>query len=177
VAGSPNDEEFVALARLMRAHGNRGELIAELESDDNRIFERFSEVYLWDGSLRRQRARVERSWPHKGRLVVKFEGVDSIEQAQALAGLVVQIPAALRPPAPEGRFYVTDLIGCRVLEKSSGRFLGEVQGLLETGGVPLLEVKSGEREILIPLARSICLEVNPSQRLIRVDLPEGLDEL
>ncbi len=176
MAAGPNDEEFVALARLMRAHGNRGELIAELESDDNRIFERFSEVYLWDGS-RRQRARIERSWPHKGRVVLKFEGVDSIERAQALAGFVVQVPAALRPPAPEGRFYVADLIGCRVLERVSGRFLGEVQGLLETGGVPLLEVKSEAREILIPLARPICVEVNPSQRLIRVDLPEGLDEL
>ena len=169
--------QFVTVARLVRAHGNRGELAAELESDDAGILKLFPEVHLWDGAGRREIARISETWPHKNRLIVKFDGINTIGEAERLAGWEVQIPAERRPPAPAGRFYVSDLIGCRVLEARTGRLLGEVRDVVETGAAPLLEVRSEQREILIPLASSICVEVDTARRVIRAELPGGLEEL
>ncbi len=167
----------MTVARLVRARGNQGELAAELETDDPRIFEHFPEVYLWDGRARREIRRVSRAWPHKGRLILKFDGVDTIDDAERLAGWQVQIAMSERPAAPEGRYYIAELIGCRVVEARSGRLLGEITGLLETGGAPVLEVKSGDRELLIPFASSICPEIDTAQGIVRVELPEGLEGL
>ena len=175
--GSASGAGYVTVARLVRPQGNRGELAAELESDDATIFERFPEVQLWDGAGRRETARIRETWPHKNRLILKFEGIDTIDQAERLAGWEVQIPAEQRHQAPAGRYYVADLVGCRLLEAVSGRLVGEVQEVVETGGAPLLRVSAGEREILVPFASAICVEVDTTRRVIRVRLPEGLEEL
>ncbi|MBI3665980.1 MAG: 16S rRNA processing protein RimM [Acidobacteria bacterium] len=177
MAGPTSDSSFLTVARLLRTRGNRGELVAELESDDPGIFALFPEVYLWDGAGCRKAARVHRTWLHKNRLILQFDGIDSISEAERLAGWEVQIPAARRPAPPAGRYYAADLVGCRVLEARSGRLLGEVRGLLETGGASLLQVETGGGEVLVPFASSICTEIDPAQRVIRVDLPEGLEEL
>lgn len=177
MSGRAGEARFLTVARLVRARGNRGEVVAAIESDDAAVLDQFPQVHLWDGKGRRRPARILEAWPHKNRLILKFEGIDTIEQAEGLAGWEVQIPEALRPPAPPGRFYVADLIGSSVWEAHSGRLLGEVSGMIETGAAPLLEVKSGERAILIPFATPICVEVDPVKRIIRVELPEGLEEL
>ena len=177
MAGPTSGSPFVTVARLVRPRGNRGELAAELESDDAAILALCPEVCLWDGAGRWQAARIRRTWQHKGRAILQFEGIDSISEAERFSGWEVQIPAERRPAAPPGRYYVTDLVGCRVLEERSGRPLGEVRGLMETGGAPLLQVEGGGEEILIPFASSICVEIDPQQRVIRVDLPEGLEQL
>ena len=177
MAGLTSDSPFLTVARLVRPRGRRGELAAELESDDAGIFSLCPEVYLWDGAMRRQAARICRTWRHKNRQILQFEGVDSISEAEKLTGWEVQIPAGRRPAPPAGRYYVADLVGCRMLEARSGRLVGEVRGLVETGGAPLLQVEAGGKEILIPFASSICTEIDPGRRIIRVDLPEGLEDL
>ena len=168
---------FVTIARLVRPRGNKGELLVELESDDCGVLSSFSEVQLWDGVTRRLPARILEAWPHKGRVVVKLEDVDTIERAESLAGWEIQIPLAQRSPAPQGRFYISDLVGCSVVDRRSNRLVGEVTGIMETGGTPLLEVHGPEREILVPFATAICVEVDTAGRVIRADLPEGLEEL
>jgi len=168
---------YVTVARLVRARGNQGELAAALEADDPQIFEQFPEVYVWDGQARREILRVSRAWPHKDRLILKFAGIDTIDQAERLAGWQVQIAMSERPAAPEGRYYIAELIGCRVVEARSGRLLGEITGLLETGGAPVLEVRNSDRELLIPFASSICPEIDTAHGIVRVELPEGLEEL
>ncbi|MBI3697084.1 MAG: ribosome maturation factor RimM, partial [Acidobacteria bacterium] len=59
----------------------------------------------------------------------------------------------------------------------TGRLLGEVEGWMETGAVPLLRVAGAGREVLVPFAASICVAIDPDERVIRVELPEGLEEL
>jgi 16S rRNA processing protein RimM len=118
---------------------------------------------------------VERSWIHGGNVVLKFRGVDSRTDAEALEGAEIWIPMEARPPAPDGEFYLSDLIGCKVLTRE-GKELGDVEGWQEYGGPPLLEV-GGAREILIPFVRAICVDIDQAARRITVDLPEGLEEL
>lgn len=125
-----------------------------------------------------RRLTVENVWDHEGKLVFKFEGIDSISDAESLAGCDVCVPREERAPLEEGAFYVSDLIGCEVLDFRSGKHLGAVTGWHEFGPAPLLEVRTPEdKELLIPFARSMCREIAPEQRRIVVELPEGLLDL
>jgi 16S rRNA processing protein RimM len=168
---------FLTVARLVRTHGRLGELAAELETDDPGLLAPGREVELWDGAKRRRTSRVAACRTHGARRIVRFEGIDSLSQAEEFAGWQVQIPAGSRSEAPNGRYYIADVVGCEVTDLSTGRRLGQVEGWLETGAVPLLEVREGDCELLVPFARSICVQIEPADRRIRVRLPEGLEDL
>jgi 16S rRNA processing protein RimM len=118
---------------------------------------------------------LERVWYHKDQPIFKFKGVDSIGAAEALAGLEVTIPETERFPLSEDEYFLSDLVGWRMVEDSSGREVGTVTSWQETGGPVLLEVDGGR--VLVPFARSILKKLDPLEREIRVDLPEGLEKL
>jgi len=120
---------------------------------------------------------VENTWMHGDNLILKFKGVDSISDAERLAGFDVGVPIEERTAVPEGEFYQSDLIGCAVID-ATGRTLGTVEGLQETGGPLLLEVKTTNgKELLIPFANAICTKIDTAAKRIEVALPEGLEEL
>jgi 16S rRNA processing protein RimM len=120
---------------------------------------------------------VERTWMHGSHLIFKFKGVDTISDAERLAGAEVSIPIEQRAPVPEGEYYQSDLLGCEVFDPT-GRHLGTVAAWQETAGTPILEVRTpDQKEMLIPFAKSICTKIDPAQRRIEVTLPEGLEDL
>ena len=164
-------DAWVAVAVLGRVRGNRGELTGlDLSGKPDRLA-RLTEVWLFgDGS----RFEVEEVWFHDGRPVFKFRGIDTISDAEPLAGAEVRIPRDRREPPGEGEYYHADLVGCEVFERAGGARLGVVTACHEYGGPLLLEVDGG---LLVPFARSICVEIDPERRRIVVDLPEGLKDL
>lgn len=172
------NEDRVAVARLIRSRGTRGEVLAVSLTSHPEKLSSLEEVRVEiDGNGRM--LRVEEVWFHDGRPVFKFAGVDSIDDAEALRGGEVQVP---RTPPPEGEYAFVDLIGCRVIEGGAAGAgeveIGVVEGVEEFGGPALLRVKSiAGRELLIPFARAICREIDVTNRWIRVELPEGLAEL
>jgi 16S rRNA processing protein RimM len=120
---------------------------------------------------------IERIWTHGDHVVFKFKGVDTISDAERLAGSEVTIPMEQRAPVPEGEYYQSDLLGCDVVDQS-GRSLGTVSGWKETGGVPLLEIRTqAGKELLIPFAKAMLANIDLEHRRIDVNLPEGLDQL
>jgi 16S rRNA processing protein RimM len=173
----PGKGDFVTIARVLRSRGNRGEVAADDLSDGNERFAEGAAVLLTDPAGKRKEAVIESSWYHQGRLILKFEGVDSISDAELLRGSEVRIPRGELGAPPEGEYFYDDLIGTRVLDADSGREIGEVEGVLEAGGNLLLEVRSSGGEILSPFAKHICVEIAPENGVIRVRMPEGLEEL
>jgi len=167
------DENWVAIGRLWRTRGNRGELLGELDSSDPERETKLKEVALEvDG--RRQVMRVEETWRHDGRPVFKFEGVDSISDAEKWEGAEMSVRASEVEPPEEGAYSYADLVGCKVL---GGAEVGVVIEVEAYGGAPLLKVEAADgREILIPFARSICKVIDVASKTIRVELPEGLLE-
>jgi len=120
---------------------------------------------------------VERTWMHGRHIIFKFKGVDTISDAERLAGADVTIPMDQRPAAPEGEYYQSDLVGCEVFDPT-GRLLGTVEAFEETAGAPLLEVRTpAQKEMLVPFAKSICTKIDLERRRIEVTLPEGLEDL
>ena len=117
---------------------------------------------------------VEELWEHKGRTVVKLVGIDSITQAETLEGCEIRIPKAERPPAPDEEYYHDDLVGCRVVDAETGSEVGVVSAWRDYGEGGVLEVND---RVMIPFARSICVEIDVAAKQIRVKLPEGLLDL
>jgi 16S rRNA processing protein RimM len=150
-------------------------LVTEIYSTQPGRAERLREVRLEKDSRSRM-AQVEEFWVHDGRPVFKFEGVDSISDAEVWAGADVLVPESERALPEEGEYSHADLIGCVVLDRVTGKRIGVVEGIEDSGGPVLLRL-GGAKEILIPFARRICSEIDVVRKEIRVDLPEGLLDL
>jgi 16S rRNA processing protein RimM len=171
------------VARILRPHGRRGEVAAEILTDFPDHLTRLRSAALWDGRTEPRDIAIRKCWishSRGGQAIFHFEGSDSISAAEKLVGLEVQIPLSERMALPAGSYYISDLIGCDVSEKG-GATLGRVRDVQFTGegvaGTPLLVVDSPRGELLIPLAQEICVRVDIAARRIEAVLPEGLADL
>lgn len=173
----------VTVARVLRPHGRRGEVAAEILTDFPHRLKILTAAWLCGGSAPDQHRTIRSCWLSQsrgGQAIFHFEDSDSISEAEKLVGLEVRIPLSERIELPEHSYYITDLIGCEVREKDGGA-IGSVRDAQPTGdnvaGTPLLIVDSPTGELLIPLAQEICVRVDTAARLVEVVLPEGLREL
>lgn len=168
-------EDLVAIAKLIKPRGLRGELVAELLTDFPERFENLEAVIgiLPDGT--RRELRIEDAWFQKDRVVLRFEGIDSIEQAEGLRNIEICVPESESVELDEDEFFDWQLEGCEV-KTIEGASIGKVREVMRTGGTENLVVDGDGKEYLIPFAGSICTEIDVEEKLIRVDLPEGLLE-
>ena len=169
-----NTDDWVTLAVLGRTHANRGEITAVAMTSKADRFETLGEACLFKDSDEPQRVEIESVWEHGDRLVFKFRGIDDISSAEVWQGAELRVPAAQRAPLEEGEFYYSDLIGCEVWDRKVGDLVGTVTAMREFGGPGVLELDNG---ILVPFARAICVNIDPGNRRIDVELPDGLREL
>jgi len=175
---------WVLVARLIRSHGRRGELVAEVLTDFPERFHERSRLFLIPpqrvGSRPRE-VHLENFWFLRSRLVMKFQGVDSINDAEALRGFEVAIPAEERAPLEGGAVYVSDLIGCRVIDLNrDGAVVGEIadvdRGSSNTELLVVRRLGSHEKggELLIPFVSKYLTRVDLTNRQLEMRLPEGL---
>jgi 16S rRNA processing protein RimM len=173
-------ERWVVIARILRPRGRHGEVIAEVLTDFPDRFEQLKRAFLEVQAGSPQPIDIAAAWWHGKRLILRFEGTESISQAQQLQGRVLMLPRGERSKLRDNQYYVSDLVGCAV--SLNGRTIGEVIRVEPTGGADLLCVQPPERagkssEILIPFAQEICREVDVAAHRIVIEPPEGLLEL
>jgi 16S rRNA processing protein RimM len=133
---------------------------------------------LWaladDGS--RRELEVEEFWPHKSYLVLKFDGINSISEAETLIGCELQVPETERAELEPGWAYVSDLVGCVIFD--GDREIGQVHDVqFGAGEAPLLIVRAGSKEYEIPYAEAYLTGADLEHKRIRMKLPEGMLEL
>ena len=198
---SGETHRWVALARVLRPRGNKGEVAAELLTDFPERIAAMKEVFLSDsaGKAEPRLAGLRAFWMdrnHPGQGVFHFEGCASISDAEKFRGMDVLIPFEQRVTLPAGKYFVSDLVGCSVFENtverpavrsspcslaSAPELLGAVRDVQRSGedvaGTPLLVVDTHRGELLIPLAEDICTRIDPGARRIDVILPDGLRDL
>jgi 16S rRNA processing protein RimM len=145
---------MVTVGRIVRPHGNRGEVVVAAETDfASERFRQGATLYAWrDGQV--TPLAVTGGREHQGRWLVGFEGVGSIDAAEALRGLELKIPPESVRTPETGSFLVHDLVGCRVTT-TDGRLVGTVEHVQLDAGTPLLGVRSARGEVLVPLAEEI----------------------
>ena len=170
------ENQWVTVARLGRAWGLRGELTATSLTSKPERFQKLEEVFLFRGgeAVAPGRFQVESVREHLRAWLFKFRGVDTMSQAEELERSDVRIPLAQRMALDGSEHYLSDLVGCEVRDRATGDLLGAVTGWEDAGGSGLLEVAG---ELMIPFARSICVEIDTASKKIWVNLPEGLKDL
>jgi 16S rRNA processing protein RimM len=171
--------EFITLACVVKTQGRRGEVAAEIYSD---IPERFTvgmklQALPRDLDGSRRELEVEELWPHRGLLVLKFAGVGSISDAETLIGCELQVPKCQRSELQPGWNYVSDMIGCAVLD--DGREIGRVEDVqFGAGEAPLLIVRDATAKLIeIPLAEAYLETIDVVRKQVRMKLPDGLLEV
>jgi 16S rRNA processing protein RimM len=164
---------------VVKTQGRRGEVAAEILSD---VPDRFTVgmkllALPREAGAGRRELELEELWPHKGLLVLKFAGVDSISEAEALVGCELQVPRSQRSELQAGWNYVSDLVGCAVLDQ--GREIGRIEDVqFGAGEAPLLIVRDGTaKPVEIPFAEAYLDGVDLERKQVRMKLPEGLLEV
>ena len=188
-AGQMDAQAWVWLARIRKAQGRKGEVLAEILTDFPEKFSERKRVWLLaQAGLSGESAReveLRSHWLNKsqaGGVVLHFAGVDSITEAEGLRGLIVAIPRAERAALGEDEVYVGDLIGCQLVDVASEpeRLVGVIEDVdREAGPVALLVVAgaaSGE-EILVPFAKAYLRGIDVEGKRVEMALPEGLVEV
>lgn len=172
---------FLAVARIVRPQGRHGEVAAEILTDFPERFASLRQAFLEKPGESPAPVTVERAWPHKGRMILKLAGIDSINAASELRGRHVLVPREEKVALPPHHFYLWELEGCRVVAEQAGerREVGTVMAVEPTGGVDILHVRAaqGGGEILIPLAQTICTRIDTAGRTIVIEPPEDLLDL
>lgn len=164
--------ELVLVGRVVKPQGRHGELAVAPVSDRPGRFPGLRHAFVAGERGEPRELRITRTWPHKGRYVVKVEGVDSIDDAERLRGQELRIPEQELEALPEGSYYYHQLVGLRV-EDEAGHPLGVVEQVLETGAdTRVLSVKSGRAELLLPFADEFVLRVELDARRIVAVPPE-----
>jgi len=147
-----------------------------VHSDVPDRFYRGMKLWALDEVGGRRELQIEELWPHRGHLVLKFAGVDSISDAETLAVCELQVPVRERATLEPGWNYVSDLMGCVVF--SGDREVGTIQNVqFGAGEAPLLIVSAGSKEYEIPYAEAYLEGVDLKNRRIQMLLPEGLLEV
>ena len=174
-------EEFITVARVAKTQGRRGEVAADLFTDFPERFEQRRHLWALMPDGKRRELDVEEFWPHKGRMVFKFTGVESIDEAEVFLGAEIQIPIEQRAELEDGAFFVSDLKGCAVTARSGNeppRSLGQIDDVIfGAGEAPLLEIHQGKKEYLIPFVEKFVERMNLAAREIAMVVPEGMLEL
>lgn len=173
------EADYLTLARITRPRGNRGEVTAENLTDSLRGFAKGNRLEARLPNRRPFEVEVEEAWEHNGRLVLKFAGYDSISAAEGLRFAEVRTKRASLEPLPEGEYFLDDLIGCKMIDHADGREVGTVAEVYDPpGGVLLFAVHDEQgKELLVPFADEICLEIEIEAKRILVRLPEGMEDL
>jgi 16S rRNA processing protein RimM len=173
-------DEFITIAKVAKTQGRRGEVAAELFTDFPERFEERRQLWALNERGERRELQLEDFWPHKGQMVLKFAGIDSINDAELLLRSEIQIPREQRAELEEGAVYVSELLGCTVADvtNEAAHELGTVANIdFSAGEAPLLVVKDGPKEYLIPFVESFLRRVDYAGRRIEMLLPEGMLEL
>jgi 16S rRNA processing protein RimM len=170
----------VTLARILRPRGLRGEVAAEILTDFPERLPKLRQVWLADGRSMPRLVKVQRCWlsPSRGgHAVFHFADINSMDEAEGLRGLEIQVPIEQRARLSAGNYFVSDLVGCALWEAGASSALGSVRDVEFPGGAPLLAVDTNEGEVLVPLAAEFCIRIDVKAKRIDVTLPEGLRDL
>ena len=176
------ERDFITLAQVVKTQGRHGEVAAEIHSDIPDRFAAGMKLFALPKPEKvaekpaRRELEVEDVWPHKGLVVLKFRGVDSMNDAELLIGAELQVPGAERAGLDVGWNYVSDLIGCVVVDH--GHEIGRIEDVqFGAGEAPLLIVASAGKRFDVPFAQAYLEGLDIAQRQVCMNLPEGMLEI
>ena len=168
--------ELLLVGRVARAHGNKGQVIVNPDTDFPA--ERFAEgnVLVVEQAGQQVERRIASVRFQQGRPIIALDGIATMDDAEALAGAELKLPAAELGPLPAQTYYRHDLVGCEV-RTTGGQVVGKVTDVEGTLERSLLVVAGTKGEVMIPMIDGIIVRLDLGEKEIVVDPPVGLLEL
>ncbi|MDF2593761.1 MAG: rimM [Clostridia bacterium] len=169
-------EKMFTVGKIVNTHGIKGEVKVVPTTDDPKRFEKLQTIYVERKII--EEYKIESIRYHKKFVLMKFEGVETLNDAELFKNAVLKINRKDSLPLEENEYYISDLYGVEVLTEE-GRRLGEITDVIYTGSndVYVIKREDTEKELLIPAIKQVIRQVDLSQKKMVVKLLEGLEEL
>jgi 16S rRNA processing protein RimM len=165
----------ILVGAVARAHGLAGEVVVDVWSEAPERFRPGSKLTAeLPGGVARSMT-VETARPFGERLLIRFEGITTRTQAEALRGVDLTVARSEVGPPPEGAHYRFDLVGLRVKTRA-GEHLGTVADVFSTGANDVIVVRGERGELLLPHLTTVVLSIEPERGEMIVEIPPGLNE-
>lgn len=161
------------LGKIVRKHSFRGEVVIKLDTDEPELYQNLESVFvLLGGNL--IPFFIDESLLQKGnQLRVRFEDVDSEEDADNILGSGIYMPLTMLPKLAGNKFYFHEVIGFEVEDVNAGS-VGIIDGINDSTAQALFEIKDGDTEILIPMIDEFIVKIDRENKKVVVNTPEGL---
>ena len=169
------NEDLVAVARVVRPRGLKGEVVANVLTDFPERFVGLENVIALMPDGERDELKIDNHWFQKDRVILKFADHDGIDAVEKFRNAEICVAESEAVELGQDEYFDWQLIGCNVV-MVEGQEIGKVDEVMRTGGTENLLVKNAEKDFLIPFASEICIEVDIENKVIRIDPPEGLLE-
>ena len=165
-------EEYITIGKILKTQGKSGAVRVLPLTEYPERFKVNSSVYV---SLKGNRVvmNIEESFPHQKYIIIKFKEITDMNAAEEIKGGILEITRAELFPLPEHTYYIFDIIGLTVSDKTRGR-MGKITEVIQTGANDVYVVETGAKPLLIPALKQVVKEIDLPGRLMVVDLPEGL---
>ena len=164
----PPHDRLIQVGRALRAWGFNGEIKVEDLSDYPERFRPRQRLLIKDSSY-----AIQRSRRHKGAILVKLEGVDSLQEAEALRGAYLEVPESEAAALPEGTYFHFQILGLKVVT-TEGEELGEVAEIVTTGSNDVYVTRGARGEVLIPAIGDVVMAVDLEKGVLTVEPLPGL---
>ncbi len=165
--------ELISIGKIVNTHGIHGKVRVIYYGEDETGFFPYRKILLSDGSGNLESYEVIKANLHRKFYIVQFKDVGSVDQAERLVGASILVEKAAFPKLEAGEYYWADLIGMEV-ETVKGDRLGEVLGIIPTGGTDVFVIRVGEKELLVPATEAVIKQVDTASRRMIIDPLEGL---
>ena len=164
-------KKFLETGKIVGTHGVKGMVRVQPWCDDGEFLTKFKRVYTdADGE---NSLRVISAKPHGNVVLMTIEGVDSIEEAEKLRGKVLFINRK-DAKLPEGRYFISDILGSKVTDADTGETLGELSDISETGANDVWHIKKEGKEYLVPAISDVIVCVKPEEELVVIRPLKGI---
>lgn len=164
--------DLLEVGKIVNTHGLRGEVKVVAWTDTPDVFEDLEYVYCGSEKLTLKSVKYQ-----KNNIIVKFEEIQSIEEAEKYKNKILTAERDMLGELPEGTYYIADLIGLEVID-DEGNLLGTIGDVFNTGSNDIYEVKrEGKKPLLLPVIDEVVLDVNIEEKRVTVHVMEGLEDL
>ncbi|MEI7500246.1 MAG: ribosome maturation factor RimM [Bacteroidota bacterium] len=171
-----NKDDYYYLGKILKTHGNKGQVIVQLDVDDPEKYIDLESVYL-DLHGERIPFFIENlELKHNRKALIRFQDFTSIEDAESLAGLEMYLPLTELPALKGNHFYYHEIIGFHVADEKHGD-IGVIEDVIDLPHQALFQIRFGDKEILIPVVDEVIRKVDKRNKVLLVRAPEGLIEI
>jgi len=167
------ENNFLLIGKIVSVHGLKGTVKVSSYAESLSVFKPGDLILVRDSKNRDKTYVIQWVKPHTKTILLSLKGVNDWNMAKALVGSGLFIEKRKLPEPENGSYYWSDIIGLSVYS-IDGKYMGRVESIIHTGSNDVYVLKNGDKETLVPAIKSVVLEINPKQKIMRVDLPEGL---